>query len=81
MIRFVRIIGFLLMVAGVLAILSYLIEPLRELWPHLIQWFTGLPIGIQIGLVIAAFGFLLLFGSVIWERLEDQRNEQDLLEE
>ena len=47
---------------------------------------NGLAIGIdqlpiQIGLAAAAVGFLLLFGSVIWERLEDREKEKGLIDE
>ena len=81
MIRLVRIFGVLLMVVGVLVILTWLIEPLREVIPHMYDAFRQLPIAVQIGLVIAAVGFLLLFSSLIWERLEDRKQEGDLLDE
>ncbi len=79
MTRLVRIIGFLLILIGALVLASYLIEPLQQAWPQLWSAFRDFPIPIQIGLTIAAFGFVLLFGSVIWERLEDREHDHDLL--
>ena len=81
MIRMVRILGVMLMIVGGLVILTWFIKPLRQIWPQLIQAFQTLPIAIQIGLVIAVVGFLLLFGSLVWERIEDRAKEQDLLKE
>ena len=81
MIRFVRIMGGLLIVLGAIVILTWLIEPLRAVWPVLIDGFRSLPIAIQIGLIIAAIGFLLLMSSIIWERLEDRKREGSLLDD
>ena len=81
MIRIIRILGVLLIVIGVVVILSWLIEPLRKLWPALFDWFRSLPGAIQFGLVIAAIGFLILFSSILWERLEDRKTEGSLLDE
>ncbi len=81
MIRLVRILGVILMAAGVIAILTWLIEPIRDLWPLLFDAFRDLPIAIQIGLILAAVGFLLLLGSLIWERIEDCKSEKDLQDE
>jgi drug/metabolite transporter superfamily protein YnfA len=80
-IRIVRILGLLLIAIGVLVILSWLIEPLRKIWPVLFDWFRSLPGTIQFGLVIAAVGFLILFSSIIWERLEDRKTEGRLLDD
>ena len=81
MIQLVRILGWLLMVVGALVIATWLIKPLREIWPSLIKWFQSLPLAIQFGLIIAAIGFLLLLSSLIWERLEDRKSEGNLLDE
>jgi len=81
MIRTVRIIGALLMGAGVLVILTWLIKPLREFWPLLIDWFRTLPMPIQLGLVLAAVGFLILFSSLVVERIEDRKKEGNLLDD
>jgi len=77
MIRLVRIVGFLLIASGALVLASYLVAPLRALWP----WFLQLPTPIQIGLGIAALGFLILIGSVLWERMEDRETDRGLLDE
>jgi len=77
MIRLIRILGFLLIAAGAVVVVTWLIKPLRFLWP----WLRQLPLPIQIGLAAAAAGFLLLFGSMIWERLEDHEKEKDLFDE
>ena len=81
MIRLVRILGVGLMVVGSLAILSWMIKPLRDVWPMIIDSFRAMPIAIQIGLILAAIGFVLLFGSIIWERLEDRKTETNLLDD
>ena len=81
MIKLVRILGWLLMAIGALVILTWLIEPLRAIWPVAYDWFRSLPGAIQFGLVIAAVGFLLLFSSLIWERLEDRKREGSLLDD
>jgi len=77
MIGLIRILGFMLIAAGAIAIATWLIKPLRFLWP----FFRGLPFAIQIGLVAAGVGFLLLLGSLIWERLEDHEKEKDMIDE
>ena len=79
MIQFIRIMGGLLIAVGVLVILTWLIKPLREAWPHMIEAFRSMPIAVQVGLIIAAVGFLLLLSSIIWERLEDRKREGDSL--
>ena len=81
MIRFLRILGIVLVVLGAFVILTWLIKPLREAWPFAVQWFQSLPIAIQIGLAIAAVGFILLFSSIVWERLEDRKKEGSLLDD
>ena len=81
MIRLIRILGVMLMVAGGIVILTWFIEPLREAMPLIRDWFVSLPIAIRVGLIIAAIGFTLLFSSVVWERLEDRKSEHDLLDE
>ena len=77
MIRLVRITGFLFIGVGVLLILSYLVEPLRELWVLAYE----LPLVVRIGLVMAAAGLLILLGSLLWERYEDRENDRSLLDE
>lgn len=74
MIRLIRIVGFLLIIAGAVVMLTWLIEPLRAIWP----WLLKLPLPIRIGVAVAAGGFLLLLGSLVWERLEDRTQERDL---
>lgn len=81
MIRIIRVVGVLLIVIGALVILGWLIEPIREFWPLLFDWFRSLPSMIQFGLVIAAVGFLILFSSIIWERMEDRKQEGSLLDD
>ena len=81
MIRTVRIIGALLMVAGAVVILSWLIKPLRQIWPYLFEWFRSMPGAVQLGLVLAAIGFLILFSSLVVERMEDRKKEGSLLDD
>ena len=77
MTQFVRIVGFLLVVVGALILASYLIEPLRAVWPWLLQ----LPLPVRIGLGLAAVGLVLVAGSVIHERLQALPEEKGLLED
>ncbi|MEM9382471.1 MAG: hypothetical protein AAGB93_21135 [Planctomycetota bacterium] len=77
MIRLVRITGFLFIGVGALLILTWLIEPLQELWVVVLE----LPLPIRIGLAMAGIGLLILLGSLIWERYEDRENDRSLLDE
>jgi membrane protein implicated in regulation of membrane protease activity len=77
MIRLLRILGFALMATGVLVILTWLIRPLRALWP----WLRQLPLAIQIGLVAAAAGLLLLISTLLWERWEERAQDRSLRED
>ena len=81
MIRLIRVIGWVFMACGVLIILTWLIKPLRKIWPLAIEWFQSLPVAMQIGLGMAVVGFVLLFSSVVWERIEDRKSEADLLDD
>ena len=81
MTQFVRILGGMLMAIGALVILAWLIKPLREVMPMVYDGFRALPGAVQIGLVMAAVGFLLLISSIIWERLEDRKREGRLLDD
>jgi membrane protein implicated in regulation of membrane protease activity len=77
MIRLIRIFGFLMMATGAVILLSYLIPPLRALWP----FFLKLPLPIQIGLGAAAIGFLLLLATLLWERWEEREDDRKLRED
>lgn len=65
MIRLLRIVGFLLIIAGLLLAASWFIEPLRELWPLLLD----LPLPIRIGLIVAGIGLLVVFATVVHDSL------------
>jgi membrane protein implicated in regulation of membrane protease activity len=73
-IRLTRIVGFLLIAAGAVVLLTWLIKPLRFVWP----WLRALPWPIQLGLGVAAAGFLLILGSLVWERLEEREQDRSL---
>ena len=77
MIRLIRILGFLLIAGGAISAATWLIKPLRFLWP----WLQQLPLAIQIGIGAAIVGFLMLVGSLIWERFEDHDQEKHLIDE
>ncbi len=77
MIRLIRIMGFLLIVAGAVVIATWMIKPLRLIWP----WLGDLPWQIKIGLGAAAVGLLILVGSLIWERMEDREQDKKLLDD
>ena len=73
MIRLLRIVGFLLIAAGLLLAASWFIEPLRELWPLLLE----LPLPIRIGLVVAGIGLLVVFATVVHDRLTADKRSLD----
>ncbi len=72
--RLVRITGFLLIAAGAVVLLTWFIEPLREVWP----WLRQLPLPIQIGFALAGAGLVLLVASLLWERWEDREDDRAL---
>ena len=74
--RLVRIVGILLAAAGAVICLAWAIEPLRGIWP----WLRSLPWPLQLGMALAGTGFLLLLGSLIWERLDDRKQDRELLD-
>ena len=77
MIRVIRIAGFLLMAAGVVVLLTWVIEPLRALWP----WLMRLPLPVKIGMAGVVIGLIFLFASLLAERYEDRQADQSLLDE
>ena len=77
MIELFRIVGFLLILAGGLIIVTWLIEPLRALWPLLLS----LPMPVLIGVIVGFAGLLLLLASLIWERMKDRTTDKQLREE
>jgi hypothetical protein len=77
MIKLVRVVGFLLMAAGALVLLVWLIVPLRFVWP----WLNALPWPIKLGFGAASLGLVVLMASLIWERLEDRGGDRSLRDE
>ncbi|NDY95517.1 hypothetical protein [Wenzhouxiangella limi] len=76
MIRLLRIVGFLLIAAGLLLAASWFIEPLRQAWPLLLD----LPLPIRFGLGIAGIGLLVVFATVVHDSLTaDQRSLEEHL--
>lgn len=74
MINLLRVVGFVMIAVGLLLAASWFIEPLRALWPLLLE----LPLPIRIGLVVSAIGLLMVFATVIHDRL---RGDADSLKE
>lgn len=74
MTRLVRLTGILLIAAGAVVVLTWIIKPLRAVWP----WLQQLPLPIQIGLGAAGIGFVLLLASMLWERFEEREQDQCL---
>ena len=73
MIKLLRIVGFLLIAAGLALAASWFIEPLRQVWPLLLD----LPLPIRIGLVVAGIGLLVVFATVVHDRLSADRRSLD----
>jgi hypothetical protein len=74
MIRFTRILGYLLSGVGALALLFWMIRPLRAVWPFLLE----LPWPIRLGLGTLLLGFLLVMASLIAERVEERGSDRAL---
>jgi hypothetical protein len=74
MIRFTRILGYLLSGVGALALLFWMIRPLRAVWPFLLE----LPWPIRLGLGTLLLGFLLVMASLIAERIEERGADRAL---
>jgi uncharacterized membrane protein len=60
-----RVVGFVMIVAGLLLAASWFIEPLRQFWPLLLE----LPLPIRVGLMISGVGLLVVFSTVVYDRL------------
>lgn len=72
-----RISGWLLVAAGAIIVLTWFIEPLREIWPYLLQ----LPLPIRIGLSVAGLGLTVIMATLIWERWNEREEDESLLED
>ena len=77
MTRLLRLTGFLLTLAGLIVVGTWFIEPLRELWPMLLD----LPLPIRIGLSLAGFGLIVIFATLLWERWNEREEDRSLLDE
>ncbi len=77
MTRLLRITGFLLIGAGAVVILVWMIRPLRAVWP----WLIALPPAIQIGFGVAALGLIVLMASLIAERIGERGADRALRED
>ena len=77
MIRLIRVVGFLLIAAGVVVVVTWLIEPLRAVWP----WLRQLPWQLRFGFGVAVAGLAVLLASMIWERLEARERDRSLRKE
>jgi hypothetical protein len=77
MIRLLRVLGVMMIGVGAIIIMTYLIEPLRAIW----LWSQDLPMPIQISLGVAVGGFLLIFSTLIWERIEGREADRSLLDD
>ncbi|HMA98217.1 MAG TPA: hypothetical protein VKO38_02045 [Wenzhouxiangella sp.] len=76
MIRLLRIVGFMLIGAGALLAASWFIEPLREIWPLLLD----LPLPIRIGLIVAGVGLLVVLATIVHDkRSADTRSLEENL--
>ncbi len=77
MTRLLRITGFLLIGAGAVVILVWMIRPLRAIWP----WLIALPPAIQIGIGVAALGLVVLMASLVAERIGEREADRALRED
>ncbi|MGB0514436.1 MAG: hypothetical protein ACPGJE_06320 [Wenzhouxiangellaceae bacterium] len=65
-----RIAGWLMIVLGALLAASWFIGPLRELWPMLLD----LPLPIKLGLLVSGLGLLVVFGTVVHDRMQADKD-------
>ncbi len=77
MIQFLRTLGFVLIIAGIIICASWFIEPMRALWP----WLLELPLAIKIGFGIAGIGLIILFTSLLHERWKEKDADSALRDE
>jgi len=72
-----RITGFLLILAGAVIVLTWFIEPLRKIWPYLLQ----MPLPLRIGFSVAGVGLIVIMATLIWERWNEREDDRDLLDD
>jgi hypothetical protein len=77
MTQLLRNVGFGLVFMGAILMLFWAIEPLRMVWP----WLWGLPLPIRVGVIVAAFGLVVLMGSLVSERIRDREADKELRDE
>ena len=77
MTQLLRITGFLLVVSGAIVVLTWLIKPLRQIWPWLLQ----LPLPLRIGFGLAGLGLVVILSPLIWERWNEREEDQSLLDD
>jgi len=70
----VRLFAFALLGTAAVIFLTYMIPPLRAIWPY----FRTLPGAIQFGIGAAFFGFALLIVSLIMERVSEHDYNEKL---
>ena len=73
----VRLFAFALLATAAVIFITYMIPPLRAIWP----FFRTLPGAIQIGVGAAFVGFVLLIVSLIMERIGEKGYNKSLRDE
>lgn len=75
--RWLWITGWIAIVLGALTLVGWAWEPLRQLARLLL----ALPLAVRAAAALGVLGFAFLLGSVIADRIEQRRNEGDLLDD
>jgi hypothetical protein len=70
----VRLFAFALLGTAAIIFITYMIPPLRAIWPY----FKTLPGAIQFGLGAAFFGIVLLIISLLMERVAEREYNESL---
>lgn len=70
----IRILAYALLGTAAVIFISYVIPPLRAIWP----FFKSLPGAMQLGIGAGFFGFVLLVVSLVLERMEESDYNQSL---
>ena len=74
MAKWARLIAIVCIIIAVGILVTYVIPPLRAVWP----WLMALPMGIRVAVILITLGAVTLFATTIAERIEQKRSEGDL---
>ena len=74
MIKLFRWMGYLLIAGGCITLVTVVLPSLHKMY----LFIRGFSIPVQIGLVAAVLGLLILMASLIWERIQERPIDRSL---